>query len=589
MNPHAYYESRITELSIRLAQLKRLSFLLSMSRLFVFLMMCLGCYSFFPSTEIIAGILIVGFAAFLFLVARYADAKAKRKFHQTLVHINAAELKALKGDLSAFRTGTDYITEEHYYNQDIDLFGSGSIFQSINRTGTKSGEKYLAEWLNSNSIEDVKEKQEAIKELTEKADLRQAFQATGEIIEKEVELNAIVTWAKTYISKIPKVFKWAPMVFSILSVLAITAFFFGYLPGKGLGIWFFVGLAITGKYLKAITKLANDGGRVQETFGQYAKLISMIENQDLKADLLKKLQADLKVSGVAVSTILAQLSKEFASLDQRNNVFFGIIANGFFLWDLRYASRVERWLETHEVSLDAWFKVVSQFDAYNSMANFNFNHPTYVMPEISATKEVAIEADALGHPLLFASKRVDNDLKMKTEDFLIITGANMAGKSTFLRTVALNMVMANCGLPVCAKSFKYTPIKLISSMRTSDSLQNDESYFFSELKRLKFIVDEIKNDTYFIILDEILKGTNSKDKAEGSKKFVERLVASNSTGLIATHDLSLCVLENELPQITNHYFDAEIVDDELYFDYTFKDGVCQNMNASFLLKKMEIV
>jgi DNA mismatch repair ATPase MutS len=232
---------------------------------------------------------------------------------------------------------------------------------------------------------------------------------------------------------------------------------------------------------------------------------------------------------------------------------------------------------------------VSEFDAYNSMANFSFNHPTYVVPNLVTDAKSTIQAEALGHPLLLASKRIDNDLTMNTEDFLIITGANMAGKSTFLRTVALNIVMANCGMSVCAKSFTYKPIKLISSMRTSDSLQNDESYFFSELKRLKFIVDEIKTDTYFIILDEILKGTNSKDKAEGSKKFVERLVASNSTGLIATHDLSLCVLENELPQITNHYFDAEIVDNELYFDYTFKDGVCQNMNASFLLKKMEIV
>ncbi len=165
----------------------------------------------------------------------------------------------------------------------------------------------------------------------------------------------------------------------------------------------------------------------------------------------------------------------------------------------------------------------------------------------------------------------------------------MAGKSTFLRTVSLQIVMANTGLPVCASKTEYTPIKLITSMRTSDSLTDDESYFFSELKRLKFIVDQIGSDHYFIVLDEILKGTNSTDKAKGSRKFIEKLVATGSTGIIATHDLSLCDVAEEMPQIENFYFDAEIIDDELHFDYKLKKGICQNMNASFLLKKMEIV
>ena len=165
----------------------------------------------------------------------------------------------------------------------------------------------------------------------------------------------------------------------------------------------------------------------------------------------------------------------------------------------------------------------------------------------------------------------------------------MAGKSTFLRTVSLHIVMSNVGLPVCAKSSQYSPVKLITSMRTTDSLTDDSSYFFSELTRLKYIVEAIKTDDYFIILDEILKGTNSTDKAIGSKKFVEKLVASKATGIIATHDLSLCEIEKELQAVKNYYFDAQIVNDELFFDYTFKKGICQNMNASFLLKKMNIV
>lgn len=195
----------------------------------------------------------------------------------------------------------------------------------------------------------------------------------------------------------------------------------------------------------------------------------------------------------------------------------------------------------------------------------------------------------MGHPLVDSKKNVLNDFTIGKGRFCIVTGANMAGKSTFLRAVSLQIVMANMGLPVNGKEVEYKPVRLLTSMRSSDSLTDETSYFYAELKRLKYIVDELEKGECFVVLDEILKGTNSVDKAEGSKKFVERLVRSGATGLVATHDLSLCTLADELPQVENHYFDAQIVNGELYFDYRFKEGICQNMNASFLLKKMGIV
>ena len=288
------------------------------------------------------------------------------------------------------------------------------------------------------------------------------------------------------------------------------------------------------------------------------------------------------------SVIFKEYSKLLDALDQRNNIIIAVLGNGFFLRDLYQVYKIEKWIATYKDKVEQWFKVIAFFDAQNSLANFAFNHPNYVFPEIKTNSNV-IKATNLGHTLLKETQRIDNDFIIKNQQFFIITGANMAGKSTFLRTVSLSIVMANVGLPVCAEHFEYSPIKLITSMRTSDSLVEDESYFFSELKRLKFIVDEIENDDYFIILDEILKGTNSTDKAIGSKKFVQKLVASNSTGIIATHDLSLCEIEKELNEVENYYFDAEIINDELNFDYQLKDGICKNMNASFLLKKMKIV
>jgi DNA mismatch repair ATPase MutS len=354
------------------------------------------------------------------------------------------------------------------------------------------------------------------------------------------------------------------------------------------GYWLLLGLIITGLYLKKINVLASNTDKVRDTFRQYALLLNQIENESFSTELLKNMQAHIQQEHKKASAIFSQFSKHLDSLDNRNNMISAIFGNGFFLSDLKNTYNIEQWISQYKTTVDHWFEVVSFFDAYNSLGNYAFNHPEYVFPEIVSNKTV-IEAEGLGHPLLDKNKRVDSNLVIHNQEFFIVTGANMAGKSTFLRTVSLQIVMANAGLPVCAKSSKYSPVKLITSMRTSDSLTDDSSYFFSELTRLKFIVDEIAKEPYFIILDEILKGTNSTDKAIGSRKFVEKLVAGNATGIIATHDLSLCEISKELNEVKNHFFDAQIINDELFFDYKFKDGVCQNMNASFLLKKMEII
>ena len=381
---------------------------------------------------------------------------------------------------------------------------------------------------------------------------------------------------------------WIPYAFSIGTVAVFALFFFETISIGVLGYWLLVGLLITGTYLKKINNLSSNTERIKDTFKQYALLLNQIENEDFSSELLLKKQKYIQSESEKASDIFNKLSKSLDSLDNRNNFISAIFGNGYFLIDLKNSYKVEQWLAAYKDKVEDWFKVVSFFDAYNSLGNYVFNHPGYTFPKISHDVNV-INSKNLGHPLLKPEKRVDNDLHIDNEQFFIVTGANMAGKSTFLRTVSLHIVMANVGLPVCASSSEYNPVKLITSMRTSDSLTDDSSYFFSELTRLKFIVDAIKEEPYFIILDEILKGTNSTDKAIGSRKFVEKLVASKATGIIATHDLSLCEIEKELEEVKNYYFDAEIINNELHFDYTFKTGVCKNMNASFLLKKMEIV
>ncbi len=588
-SPIDFYQSHITTYKTELKAIKRKLFLFGLTRLAIFLLTILAIFLLREQVNIVVVTGVVGFSAFFFVVAKNSAVRIEKRRIEKLLELNELEVRVLNRDLDGLDTGADFVGEEHYYNQDIDLFGQGSIFQFINRTSSTQGRQRLAGILNSNSIDNVEGKQAAVKELSGLATWRQNFQTIASLVDSKIENSAILEWISSYKLAIPKVFKFLPLIVSVISIGLMVVFGLGLISINYLYIWFFVGVGITGLYLKKINLLYASASQITDTFAQYAKLLQEIEEQPFAAALLKEQQAMIKTEGKNASGIFKALSKELNNLDQRNNFLFAIMANAFFLWDLRYVYRIEDWISNYHSLTHKWFEAIANFDAYNSLGNYGFNNPSHAYPTIAADRSVVVIAKELGHPLLKDDQRVSNDFSIKRDDFFIITGANMAGKSTFLRTVSLNLVLANVGMPICAKSFEYTPIKLISSMRTSDSLVNDESYFFSELKRLKFIIDQIKLDEYFIILDEILKGTNSKDKQEGSQKFVEKLVGTNSTGIIATHDLALCALSKTLPQIENHYFDAEIVNDELYFDYTFKEGICKNMNASFLLRKMEIV
>ncbi|MBN4070160.1 DNA mismatch repair protein MutS, partial [Olleya sp. AH-315-F22] len=529
-----------------------------------------------------------GITVFLFLLSKHTNAKAHRELFRALLEINKQEIAIGSGNFYDRFKGLKYQDQNHFYSLDIDLFGRGSFFQFINRTAIHEGTDKLAEVLKANKITDIEKHQEVIKELSSKPKWRQEYTAKAQLIYVETPANIIVNWLKAYQKFSPKIMHWFPVVFGATSVLIIVLGIRELIPLSYIGYWLLLGLVITGRYLNKINELARYTSKVKDTFRQYALLLTQIETEVFTSELLKQKQKQIQSKNLKASSIFASLSKSLDALENRNNIFSIILGNGFLLWDIMQCHKIEQWMATYAGKVEDWFEVVSFFDAYNSLGNFTFNHPNYVFPKITGSKTI-INAQDLGHPLLDIDKRIDSDLLINDQQFFIVTGANMAGKSTFLRTVSLHIVMANVGLPVCAKASEYSPVKLITSMRTTDSLTDDSSYFFSELTRLKFIVDAIVKEPYFIVLDEILKGTNSTDKAIGSRKFVEKLVASNATGIIATHDLSLCEIEKELDEVKNYYFDAEIINDELHFDYIFKVGVCQNMNASFLLKKMEII
>ncbi|TDY13450.1 MutS-related protein [Meridianimaribacter flavus] len=588
-DPNKFYRTQLEQHKSESKRIYKKMSLFSVLRLSTFCVTIFGVYLTYQNWQVAAIIAVIGIAVFLFLLSRYTDLKTKRELHKRLATINEDEIKIASGDFYDRADGKVFQNPAHAYSLDIDLFGRGSFFQYINRTTINEGTQSLVNCLLENDITNIEARQNAIKELADEPEWRQYYSGVAQGVKVEHSAKSIIEWLKGYKPFLNATLYWFTIGFSVASVALLVLGFTEIIPIKYAGYWLLLGLAITGRFLKSINNVAQNTEKAKDTFRQYALLLKEIEQKEFQSELLQQQQQKIQSEGEKASQIFTKFSKALDALDNRNNFISAIFGNGYLLWDIRQTYRIEQWIIKYAHKVEDWFEVVTFFDAYNTLGNYAYNHQDFSYPEITS-ENITIKAESLGHPLLNAEKRIDSDLELLQEQFFIVTGANMAGKSTFLRTVALHIVMANVGLPICAKTSKYKPIKLITSMRTTDSLTDDSSYFFSELTRLKFIVDTIAEDkNYFVILDEILKGTNSTDKAIGSRKFVEKLVGQKATGIIATHDLSLTEIETELEAVKNYYFDAEIKNDELFFDYKLKKGVCQNMNASFLLKKMEIV
>ena len=302
------------------------------------------------------------------------------------------------------------------------------------------------------------------------------------------------------------------------------------------------------------------------------------------------MQSELGSKNELSSKAIKKLAKILAALDTRLNVFAGILVNAIFLWDILQVYRMEKWKNQHKDDLIRWFVTLGKFDALNSLSILSFNHPNWTFPELSY-KDFELRAHDLKHPLMQDDDCVGNDFIISERPHIkVITGANMAGKSTFLRSLGTNMLLAMMGAPVSAKSLALSPIEIISSIRTKDSLAKNESYFYAEIKRLEVIINRLKKgERLFVFLDEILKGTNSKDKEQGSKALLKQLVELKAVGVIATHDLNLGIISQEFKTYVNNLcFEVEIQDGGLHFDYKIREGIAQNLSATYLMKQMGI-
>ncbi len=572
------------------------------------------------SWTVLAGIAFVTLLPFVLLIKYHNRLFHRKDYLGKKTEVNRQELAALNYDTSCFDGGKEFIDPTHLYAYDLDVFGTHSLFQYINRTCTEPGKRLLASWLGQHleKKEDILERQEAVRELAPELLFRQRFRILGLLHKgKAADETELKAWAASPdIFRKNKFIRILPAIITSINSLCVLLVITGYLPASIWGIiWtFFVtaGFAFTGK----VTKIQAMYGKKLQILGTYAGLLKLMEIRPMQCDLLKSIKEEIGGEQRKASLSISRLSKLMNELDQRNNIFMYVILNGLFFWELRQVIRIEAWKEQYANELPHWLNALGQMDALNSLATFAYNHPGYSYPtlfnktdmivakaDISSDAKKAdaksinldahfmLRAKAMGHPLMHRDRCVRNDIDIKKRPFfIIITGANMAGKSTYLRTIGINYLLACTGMPVCAEEMEIYPARLITSLRTSDSLTDNESYFFAELKRLKLIIDKLQaGEELFIILDEILKGTNSMDKQKGSFALIKQFMTLQANGIIATHDLLLGTLIDLFPKnIRNCRFEADITDNELTFSYRLRPGIAQNMNACFLMKKMGI-
>lgn len=532
---------------------------------------------------------------FLYLVKLYSGHTDKKEFLNNLSEINSREASALSGDLSSFAAGTEYVNPEHYFSNDVDLFGETSLFRYLNRTVTFYGREILAGWLSDPYplSSGLSKRQEAIKELAAKEKWRHEFLASGfkNPLEKR-DISELLDWINENDATSKSTLKnWLLIILPVAAIVSLILLATGVLHYSIFTFIILLNLLYVAAGLKNTNRIHNALTKKYYYLLSMNSLLKAFDKEQFNSGLLQEIKLNISGSGVSASGSVKKLGHLIQAFDNRLNMLVGFALNGLLLWDYQSIKRLEKWKAEYGQYFSVWLEMLGQVDAFISLGNFAFNNHEYSYPVISSGDNL-FSATGIGHPLINCNDRVCNDFSLPAGGSVgVITGANMAGKSTFLRTIAVNYILGMTGAPVCAGGMKFIPVKLFTSMRTTDSLSNHESYFYAELKRLRLLKSLIENgEPVVFILDEILKGTNSADKSLGSKLFIRRLIELRGTGLIATHDISLGEMESDYPEIIfNKCFEVEIDDETIRFDYVLHNGITRKMNAALLMKQMGIL
>ena len=536
----------------------------------------------------LALLLLGGFGLFVNFHQRIARA---RDHARRLERVNRDEAAFQTHDWSVFADGVRYLDPAHPYTVDLDVFGPHSLFQFFNRTATVIGADRLAGFLRDGTDRaTTRTRQTAVQDLTDRLDFRQELRARGlDTADDPRHVQQLLDWLNDppYVlgnAGLTALLWLIPLVTITALVLAVI-----YLPYQ---LWLLalvpagIVLARTTARVSAIHARTEAAGGL---LSAYAEQLVPVEQEPFTAPPLVALQAAFRTDPARpASRHIRRLAFLVRQLNVRSNPF-AILLNVFSLWDLRYVRTLEQWRAAQRTDLPRWFDALAELEALASLATVAYNRPAWTFPTLTDTQQ--LDGRSLGHPLLPETGRITNHLATPTRSHIkLVTGSNMAGKSTWLRTVGLNIVLARAGAPVCAAALTLPPLDVYTSMRTQDALHESTSSFYAELKRLQFIIAAVEagRPVYFL-LDEILKGTNSRDRHTGSKALIRQLTEAGGAGIIATHDLELGTLEAQYGgQLENWRMEVGIDGDRLTFNYQLERGVSESFNATVLMRRMGI-
>lgn len=525
-----------------------------------------------------------------FLFYRWDDFYLKKRtYHRALHKVYTDEISFLKRDYSPFDNGARFIQKKHPYTYDLDVFGEHSIYHMMNRTVTREASAILADKLSTipGNENEIVAKQEMLGELARKEEFRHRFMATCKAFDEEKNNFTPIIEDKhrhaLLTSKLGLVLICCSITITLASFLWAGL---GSLPWSVPILLFLVQFLVSMSFNKVSNKVGADLGYLHKNTKVHADLLNILHEETFESEKNSALKASL-FGACNSRDALKGLSALLKKFDQRYNAYILVVFNGFFMRDLFLLRQFYRWKEAYLSHLPTWIEALAEMEARVSQATYLFNLPEFVQPVIADDRDILIDAVQLGHPFIANDKRVDNDVRINKKQFMIITGANMAGKSTFLRTVGVNYILAVNGMNVCAAAFSFSLFHLFSSMRNTDDLSSGTSYFKAELERMRELIRHCRSHPYtLIILDELLKGTNSRDKLNGSILFLKKMTELPVTGIIATHDLELAKLEEESPSLFQNYcFEISLSEEEQY-TYKIQRGVSKNQNATFLLQKI---
>lgn len=593
--PEEFYNQQIAELEEKLKHLYRKRTVIGWLRLITILLTAIIIfYTWSFDTRLILLLALAGVSLFFFIVSKDSDNKEEIENLEILTEINKRELQTASGNYDKQYDGKDLEPEHHAYAADLDLFGKTSLYQYVNRCNAEKAKRLLAKrLLQPLNKTEISEQQSAIKELSGKPLWRQQLQAEG--IKQEIKLsseNKVLQWLGTEERYFDQPF-FRPLLY-IFPVLTVGSFYI-YLADY-IDLWIFLLLlfvfnTLSNQFSKKIKPVYILLSKIVAEISVLYKELSWFEKETFQSKLLNDLQQKIKQHRpVKASGEILHLKQILTRFDARLNIIAFFILNTFFLWDVWQMLALKKWKGQNKSAVPYWFEIIALLEVMNTFATLSFNHPGWCFPSI-AEEHFTLSGEEIGHPLIPGKQRVNNSFQVSgIAKIDLVTGSNMAGKSTFLRSIGVNMILAYAGAPVCAKNFTVSIAYLMSSMRVTDNLAENTSTFYAELKKLKSIIEAVnKNEKVLIMLDEILRGTNSLDRHTGSSALIKQLVKKKAVALIATHDVELAKLEDDLPgHISNYHFDVQVSGEELYFDYKLKEGICTSLNASLLMKKIGI-